>query len=63
MQNDAVSHYTDNRDAGEVNRYNEARIEALLRRIAEKDLEIQALQAQLIARDLALAELMKGKEA
>lgn len=54
--------YTDNRDAGEVNRYNEARIEALLRRIAEKDLEIQALQAQLIARDLALAELMKGKE-
>lgn len=63
MQNDAVSYYTDNRDAGEVNRYNEARIEALLRRIAEKDLEIQALQAQLIARDLALAELMKGKEA
>lgn len=54
--------YTDNRDACEVNRYNEARIEALLRRIAEKDLEIQALQAQLIARDLALAELMKGKE-
>ena len=56
-----MSTYIDNRDSGEMSRYMEARIEALRRRLAEKDLEIQRLQAELTASMNAL-RLIEIKE-
>ena len=58
-----MSTYIDNRDSGEMSRYMEARIEALRRRLAEKDLEIQRLQAELTAsmNALRLLEIKESK--
>lgn len=50
----------DNRDATEVIRYLEARVEALKRENQQLHMEVRELQKQAIQKDLAVRELIRG---